>query len=127
MAARASDSAARSTRADLSAANERLQQAAAGSSAPHFLYVVIDGVRQLLEVSRGMRATGFEREIDRFEADVRAGVRRLQDLVGCAQSEAQVEALAASARRIGFDCIAAALQYHAGNNLVGWRLALARP
>jgi hypothetical protein len=87
---------------------------------------VIDGVQKLLAMRRETGAAGFEREVDRFEREVRAGVRRLQDLAGSAQSAAQIETMAATARRTGFECPPPGLQHHAGENLVGWRLALAR-
>ena len=88
---------------------------------------MIDGVQKLLGVRRETSTAGFEREVDRFERDVRASVRRLQDLVGCAQSAEQMETMAATARRTGFDCPLPRLQHHAGENLVGWRLVLTRP
>jgi SAM-dependent methyltransferase len=126
-AERQSDAAARATWAELSAAAAQLQQAAARSASPHLLHVVIDGVQKLLGVRREMGIAGFEREVDRFEREVRAGVRRLQDLVGCAQSEEQMGAAVATAHRIGFECSPAEPQRHAGDNLVGWRLTLSRP
>lgn len=126
-AERESAAAPRATWAELSAAGARLQQAAASSFAPHLLHVVIDGVQKLLGLRREMGAAGFEREVDRFEREVRASVRRLQDLVGSAQSAEQMETMAATARRAGFDCPPPGLQHHAGENLVGWRLALTRP
>ena len=43
-----------------------------------------------------------------------AGVRRPQDLVGCAQSEEQMAATVTTARRIGFECDSAEPQRHAG-------------
>ena len=125
-AERESAAAARATWGELSAAATRLQQAAAASASPHLLHVVIDGVQKLLGLRPQLGAAAFEREVDRFERDVRAGVRRLQDLVGCSQSAEQMEALVATARRHGFECEAAEPQHHAGENLVGWRLALAR-
>jgi SAM-dependent methyltransferase len=125
-AERDSAAAARATWAELSADVTRLRQAAAGSFAPHLLHVVIDGVQKLLSLRRELGAAGFEREVDRFERDVRAGVRRLQDLVGCAQSAEQMNAMVATARRIGFECPGAMLQNHARENLVGWRLELSR-
>ena len=127
VAERQSEAAARATWAELSAAATQLQQAAARSISPHLLHVVIDGVQKLLGVRRDMGIAGFEREVDRFEREVRAGVRRLQDLVGCAQSEEQMAATVATARRIGFECGPAEPQRHAGENLVGWRLSLSRP
>jgi len=127
IAERQSEAAARATWAELSAAATQLQQAAARSVSPHLLHVVIDGVQKLLGARREMGIAGFEREVDRFEREVRAGVRRLQDLVGCAQSEEQMAATVATARRIGFECDPAEPQRHAGENLVGWRLALSRP
>jgi len=126
-AERESAAASRATWAELSAAGARLQQAAASSFAPHLLHVVIDGVQKLLGLRREMGAAGFEREVDRFEREVRASVRRLQDLVGSAQSAEQMETMAATARRAGFGCPPPGLQHHAGENLVGWRLALTRP
>jgi len=127
VAERQSEAAARATWAELSAAATQLQQAAARSKSPHLLHVVIDGVQKLLGARREMSVAGFEREVDRFEREVRAGVRRLQDLVGCAQSEQQMAATVDTARRIGFECGVAEPQRHAGENLVGWRLALTRP
>lgn len=126
-AERDSTPAARATRAELSSDLARLQDAAARSAAPHLLHVVNDAVRRLLGLRRELGARAFEREVDRFERDVRAGVRRLQDLVGCARSGDQMDALVAAARRIGFECGGAELQYHAGENLVGWRLAIELP
>jgi SAM-dependent methyltransferase len=126
-AERESAAAARATWGELSAAATRLQQAAAASPSPHLLHVVIDGVQKLLGIRPQTSAAAFDREVDRFERDVRAGVRRLQDLVGCSQSPEQMEAIVASARRLGFECGAAEPQHHAGENLVGWRLALSRP
>jgi len=126
-AERSSAAAARLTWADLAEDATRLQEAAARSVAPHFLHVVIDGVQKLLALRRELGAAAFEREVDRFERDVRAGVRRLQDLVGCAQSAEQMATIVATAQRLGFECSGAELQYHAHENLVGWRLALTRP
>lgn len=126
-AERESAAAARATWAELSAAAARLQQAAAASPNPHLLHVVIDGVQQLLSIRPQLTAAAFDREADRFERDVRAGVRRLQDLVGCSQTLEQIEAIVATARRLGLVCDAAEPQHHAGENLVGWRLALTRP
>jgi ubiquinone/menaquinone biosynthesis C-methylase UbiE len=125
-AERESAAAARATWAELSADATRLRQAAARSVAPHLLLVVIDGVQKLLGLRRELGAAGFEREVDRFEREVRSGVRRLQDLVGYAQSIEQMDAMVATARRIGLECSGAELQYHARENLVGWRLALTR-
>jgi len=127
IAERESAAAARVTWAELSAAAARLRQAAAASHTPHVLHVVLDGVQKLLSLRRRLSAAEFEREVDRFERDVRASVRRLQDLVGSAQSSEQMEAIVATARRAGFECGQSEPQHHAGDNLVGWRLALSRP
>lgn len=127
VAERESATAARITWESLSAADTRLRQAAASSANPHLLHVVIDGVQKLLSMRHQATPAALEREIDRFESDVRAGLRRLQDLVGCAQSAGQMDAIVAVARRLGFECDAAQPQLHAGQNLVGWRLALANP
>jgi len=126
-AERSSAAAARATSAELAADVGRLQQAASRSVTPHLLHVVIDGVQKLLGLRRELGAAGFEREVDRFERDVRAGVRRLQDLVRHAHSAEQMHAMVATARGIGFECSGAELQYHSHENLVGWRLALTLP
>jgi SAM-dependent methyltransferase len=126
-AERESAAAARATWAELSTDAARLQRAAAESIEPHLLRVVIDGVQKLLGLRRELGAAAFEREVDRFEREIRAGVRRLQDLVDRAQSAEQMNTIADTARSAGFTCEGAEPQYHARENLVGWRLALALP
>jgi ubiquinone/menaquinone biosynthesis C-methylase UbiE len=126
-AERESAAAARATWAELSADATRLKQAAERTMAPHLLRVVIDGIQKLLGLRRELGAAGFDREVDRFEREIRAGVRRLQDLVDRAQSAGQIDAMVAVARGVGLACEGAELQYHARENLVGWRLALAVP
>ena len=126
-AERDSTAAARATAAQLSADMASLRQAATRSANPHLLNVVMDGVQKLLGLRRELGAAGFEREVDRFERDIRAGVRRLQDLVHHAHSAEQMDALVATARGIGFETSGAEPQYHSHENLVGWRLALTLP
>lgn len=125
-AERASAAAARATSAELSADLARLRQAATRSANPHLLNVVMDGVQKLLGLRRELGAAGYEREVDRFECDLRAGVRRLQDLVRRAHSAEQMHDMVATARGIGFECSGVELQYHSHENLIGWRLALTR-
>jgi hypothetical protein len=67
------------------------------------------------------------REIDRVENDVRASVRRLQDLVVHAQSAEAIAGIERTARASGFGSCSAQLQHHAGQKLVGWRLNLEKP
>ncbi len=125
-AERESAAAARATWGELSAAATRLQQAAGSSASPHFLHVVLDGVQQLQSARRELGPAGFDREVDRFERDVRAGVRRLNDLVERALSTERIGELVEVARRAGLEGGPAEPQLHAGDKLVGWRVALQR-
>ncbi len=126
-AERESPAAAQGARRELLEAAAALQRTATASATPHVLRVVLDGVDKLLGLRGRLSPAAFEREVDRFERDVRAGVRRLQDLVGHALGEQQVRALATAARELGLECDPPAPQVHGGSNLVGWRLALAKP
>jgi len=118
---------ARITQAALSEAVTRLKQAAASSPQPHLLLVVVDGVQKLMSMRPRSPPSAWEREVDHFERELRAGTRRLQDLVSCAQSTERMDDIVATARRLGFACGPPQPQLHAGDNLVGWRLALSRP
>ena len=84
-------------------------------------------VRKLLNIQRQLPPAVWQREVDRFEHNLRASVRRLQDLVSVAQSVEKMDSIVAAARRLGFACEPPQLQLHAGDKLVGWRLVLSSP
>ena len=117
----------RITWATLSQAMTQLQQAAAATPQSHLLLVVLDAVRKLLNIQRQSPPAVWQREVDRFEHNLRASVRRLQDLVSVAQSVEKMDSIVAAARRLGFACEPPQLQLHAGDKLVGWRLVLSSP
>jgi hypothetical protein len=81
----------------------------------------------LATARRQLSPAALDREIDRFESDFRASVRRLQDLVRCCQSESAMRDIAQSARDVQLMVLETAPQLHARNNLVGWRLRLKKP
>jgi len=115
--------------ADLRAAIHALRQAleqARQAGAGRVLAVTLDAIRQLLEARRQARPDAVAREVDHAEGELRASVRRLNDLVARARDEAgmvEIERLAGTA---GFDVLERTPQTHAGSNVVGWRLRLQR-
>ena len=126
-AERRSRSAARRTWADLVAALGTLRQAAGQTDNPLMLNVTIDAVRKLLAARQQMSPAALNLETDRFERNIRASVRRLEDLIRCGQTEAGMQSMSELALAQGFEVLELALQHHAGDTLVGWRLRLARP
>ena len=100
----------------------RAQQAGGGL----ILAIALDAVRKLMELRTRERPERLGPEIDRAEAELRAAVRRLKDLVTHALTEDQVQVLEAQARSAGFEVQERAPQYHARTNLVDWRLVLRR-
>jgi ubiquinone/menaquinone biosynthesis C-methylase UbiE len=126
-AERQSQPGARRTRADLVAAVGALHQAARQTDNPLTLSVTIDAVQKLLAARQQMSPAALDREIDRVEGDIRASVHRLQDLVQSGQTEAGMKGMTELALAQGFGVKEMTLQYHARENLVGWRLRLARP
>lgn len=121
-----SAAAARTSWTELNEAAARLQAAANGPVTAHTVNVTLDAVRRMLEARRQMKPAVLDREIDRFEQDLRASTRRLQDVIASAQSTDQMDSIIAMGRSIGFVETASQPQYHAATNLVGWRLTLAK-
>lgn len=125
-AERRSASAASTTRKELSDAAARLQEAMAGRITSHTLSVTLDAVRNMLAARGQLTPAAFDREIDRFESDVRASARRLHDVVDSARSADEMDSIAAVARAAGFEQPQVVPQFHAGSNLVGWRVNLVK-
>ena len=65
-------------------------------------------------------------EVDRAEAEMRDSVQRLDDLIGRALGQQEIEALARDAAAAGFSLVEHFPLHHAGSNLVGWQLLLHR-
>lgn len=124
---RRSPAAARKTWAELIAALRELGQATGQTDNPLMLNVTIDAVRKLMAARQHMSPAALDREIDRFEANVRASVRRLHDLIRCGQTKDGMQRISELAMAEGFELQERAVQFHAAGILVGWRLSLARP
>jgi len=98
------------------------RQAGAG----RVLSVALDAVQKLLKGRTQARPQLIGLEVDRAEAEMRASIRRLNDLLGHARSAQEMDALENQARATGFSLIERMPQFHAGSNLVGWQLLLHR-
>lgn len=125
-AERRSPAAVRKAREDLASAHDGLVQAARRSANPLTLEVTLDAVQKLMQARGRLAPAALDREIDRFEGDLRAAARRLEDLLRCGQTREQMARMVGLARSAGFLADEAQLQHHAGGNLVGWRLRLRR-
>jgi SAM-dependent methyltransferase len=123
-AERQSPSTARSTWQDLVAAVTQLQAAVGQGQSALTLRVTVDAVQKLLEARQRLSPAALDRAIDQIEVEVRASGRRLRDLVDCAQSAETMAAMKATAGSVGFVVCELRTQYHARENLVGWRLNL---
>jgi SAM-dependent methyltransferase len=91
------------------------------------LAVALDAAQKLLTLRQHTAPQSAGIEVDRAEQDMRASVRRLNDLVGHARSDDDMARLEALATAAGFEVVERVPQLHAGNNLVGWRLRLRKP
>jgi ubiquinone/menaquinone biosynthesis C-methylase UbiE len=125
-AERKSQAAARNTRQELNRAAQYLQARLHEAGGSIVLSVTLDAVQKLLNLRAQLDPAALGREIDRAENDLRASVRRLHDLVDHAQRDADMAAIEATAVSAGFRVLERVEQYHAGANLVGWRLTLDR-
>jgi ubiquinone/menaquinone biosynthesis C-methylase UbiE len=90
------------------------------------LSVTLDAVQKLLAARRELPAKTVALEVERAEAELRASVRRLNDLVEHACSASAMEQIEKQATDAGFSLIEYLPQYHATSNLVGWQLMLHR-
>lgn len=112
-------------RAAIRALKQGLQQAQ-GTGAGGILSVALDAVQKLLVARKQTEARIVGFEVDRAEAEMRASVRRLNDLLGHARSAEQMQQIQRQAADVGFTLIECMPQYHASTNLVGWQLLLHR-
>ncbi len=118
----------RETRA-LRAAIHDLKDAYADASSRgggRVLAVTLDAVRQLLECRPQLGPARALAEAERAENDLRLSVRRLKDLPDRACDETAMQGLVDLALANGLGLVAVEPQFHAGDNLVGWRLELRR-
>jgi ubiquinone/menaquinone biosynthesis C-methylase UbiE len=119
--------AARSAFADLSAALSTLRSSTSADADRLIFDVTLDAVSKLLDSRRSLSSAALEREIDSVENELRNSVRRLQDLLGAAVTEAAMADYAQRAKSLGFVDVTYRPLYHATSALVGWRLQLRKP
>jgi len=91
------------------------------------LSVALDAVHKLLMARNKMGPHAVGLEVDRAERELLASTQRLHDLRAHARTEAEMLGIEQQAAAAGFCLIERLPQYHAGSNLVGWRLKLRRP
>ncbi|HVR81109.1 MAG TPA: class I SAM-dependent methyltransferase [Luteimonas sp.] len=113
-------------RAAIQTLKQALQQARQVVGSGGVLSVALDAVQKLLAARKEMKAHEVGLEVDRAEADMRALVRRLNDLIEHARTQADMESIEKDAAAAGFSLIERMPQYYAGKNLVGWQLLLHR-
>lgn len=104
----------------------RTRQQLMGPGAGRTLSVTLDAVQKLLEARKVMRPDVAGLDVDKVEANVRASVRRLNDLMEHARSEHDMQNIEIAAAASGFVQIERLPQFHGGVNLVGWQLLLHR-
>lgn len=120
---------AKSAANELQAVIRQLKQAvdmARRTGGGRVLDVALDATQKLLATRQRLSPAQTGVEVDRAEQDMRASVRRLNDLVAHARSDEAMAAIEAQAREAGFASVGRTTLNHAGENLVGWRLLLRR-
>ena len=90
------------------------------------LDVVLDAVQKLLVARKEMSPAAVGLEVYRAEKEMRDSVQRLNDLIGHARSQQDMEGIERDAAAAGFSLIERLPQFYAGSNLVGWQLLLHR-
>ena len=121
-AERASPNSATKQWQEIVAAGEFLQRKARESRNSMLLAMTLDSLRRLFDQRASVSPATLERAVEAMEAELRASVRRLQDLAGAAQSQEDIAELVRMAEATGFCAIGFRPQLHAGDKLVGWRL-----
>ena len=124
---RRSQAAARASWDALLEAANQIKAAAGTAKSALILSVTTDAVQKLLNARQQLRPPALERHIAHFEGDLRASVRRMDDLVRVARTQNDVEGIKATAGSLGFEECDARAQHHGGGNLVGWRLSFRKP
>jgi ubiquinone/menaquinone biosynthesis C-methylase UbiE len=124
---RRSHAAARSSWEALLEAANQIKAAAGTAKSTLILSVTTDAVHKLLNARRQLSPPALERHIAHLEGDLRASVRRMDDLVRVARTPKDVERIKATAASLGFAECEAREQHHGGGNLVGWRLSFRKP
>ena len=111
---------------ELVQAGEALQKAAKDSQQSMTLMLNLDSLRTLFEMRGRTPPAAMAATIDRMEQDLRASVRRMQDVRRAARTQSDIAGLVQVAQALGFDDIRFEAQLFAGDKLVGWRLRLRR-
>ena len=88
--------------------------------------VTLAALRELLAMRDRYSPEELLVEIDRVESDLKFATQRVRDLLDHASDEAAIDALIETARASGLDCSGRVPQYHAGDQLVGWRIRFTR-
>lgn len=91
------------------------------------LSVALDAVHKLLMARSELGPHAVGLEVDRAERELMTSTQRLHDLRAHARTEADMLGIEQEAAAAGFSRIERLPQYHAGSNLVGWRLMLQCP
>ena len=114
---------------DLRAVIQQLKQAvdmARRTGGGRVLDVALQATQSLLSMRQRHSPAQTGVEVERAEQEMRASVRRLNDLVAHARNDEAMAAIEAQAREAGFASVERTTLTHAGTNLVGWRLSLRR-
>lgn len=90
------------------------------------LVVALDAIQKLLAARRKLKPDAAGLAVDRAEAELRASVRRMGDLVAHARTDAQMREVQQQAAAAGFTQIECLAQSHAGEP-IAWQLLVHRP
>ena len=112
---------------ELVAAGNRLQAEARASKGSLLLPSTVDALQRLFEQRGKASLPVLLRAADQMEQELRASVRRLQDLASAAFTEAELREVLGEAEAAGFVDVQHREQRHGGQHLVAWRVNFAKP
>ena len=119
--------AARSAWKELAAAMSVLRSTGRADADRLVIDVTLDAVPKLLDLRSSLSRAALDREIDSVENSLRNSVRRLDDLVAAASTQAAMAEYAQQAHSLGCVDVAYGPVYHGRRALVGWRFQLRKP
>jgi ubiquinone/menaquinone biosynthesis C-methylase UbiE len=88
--------------------------------------IALDATQKLMQMHGRIPSVDLIKEVNRAEQELQDAIQRVRDLVGVAQSQADIDQLVSVSQTIGFKCVNSAPLHHDASHLVGWALELSK-
>jgi SAM-dependent methyltransferase len=88
--------------------------------------IALDATQKLMQMHGHIPSADLIKEVNRAEQELQDAIQRVRDLVGVAQSQADIDQLLSVSESLGFQCLSSAPLHHDVSNLVGWTLEFSK-